>query len=42
MANLDRRSEHRAAMLQQKGQVRRHGRRGREDQSEDHEKRLPD
>jgi hypothetical protein len=38
-ANLDRRREHRAAMLEQKREVGRHRRSEREDQSEDHEKR---
>jgi hypothetical protein len=40
MADLDRRGEHRAAVLEQKGEVGGHRRREREDQSEDHENRL--
>jgi hypothetical protein len=40
MANLDGRSEHGSAMLQEKGQVGGHRRSKCEDQSEDHKKRL--
>ena len=41
MADLDRRGDHRAALLEQKGEVRRHGRSKRENQSEDHGKAGP-
>jgi hypothetical protein len=40
MADLDRRGEHRPAVLEQKGEVGRHRRSERKDQSEEHEKRL--
>ena len=40
MADPDRRGEHRAAVLEQKGEVGRPRRSEREDQSEDHEKPL--
>jgi hypothetical protein len=40
MADVDRRGDHRAALLEQKGEIRGHRRSKREDQSKDHDKAV--